>query len=611
VALPESTNHRIKRQPTETVSTAATGKNYSTAAFASLFPNHSRAAREMKKIRPKFSMSGVLNDTKNTTLRSASSAADDDSRAVVDGNDDDGKKYDFDLLVIGAGSGGIASARRAASYGAKVAVVEMGLLGGTCVNVGCVPKKVMWNAASISETLHDMHHYGFSGYESGAVRFDWGFIQRSRDAYIERLNDIYDRNMINSGVTRLTGKASLAQSDNDGVDDGGVKVIVTPIGNSGGGQQSDQLMQQQQQHQTIKAKHILLATGGYPEMPQGTDGSIPRHAISSDGFFELETLPRRAVVVGAGYIAVELAGVLQALGTETSLVVRKERALRNFDDMISETLDTEMERHGITIFRNTNGVSKISLDDQTALKTVVLNNGEVIKDVDVVIMAAGRRPAVESLNLKNVGVKQKDGGYISVNEYSETNIDGVYAVGDVCGNVELTPMAIAAGRRLADRLFGHPSLQNAKVSYQNVPTVVFSHPPIGTIGLTEKEAIKKYGEENIKVYKSKFSNLYYGPWKVDPSEKPKTAMKLVCAGTNEQVVGLHVIGMGADEMLQGFGIAMKMGATKADFDSCVAIHPTAAEEFVTMFPWGLGSQESGAKVSPLNGAASPEPELKK
>jgi len=315
------------------------------------------------------------------------------------------------------------------------------------------------------------------------------------------------------------------------------------------------------------------------------------------------------VVVGAGYIAVELAGVLQALGADTSLVVRKEKALRNFDELLSETLDVEMQRHGIHIYRNTEGVNRIEEKESGSTKTVILNNGEVIEDVDVVIMAAGRSPLVESLNLEEVGVQQKMGGYVATNEYSETNVEGVYAVGDVCGNVELTPMAIAAGRRLADRLFGPPAFQNAKVSYDNVPSVIFSHPPIGTIGLTEQEAIEKYGPENIKVYRSKFSNLYYGPWKVEPEDKPKTAMKLVCAGSNELVVGLHVIGMGADEMLQGFGIAMKLGATKADFDSCVAIHPTAAEEFVTMFPWGLGSQVSGAKVSPLNGNAAPEPLL--
>jgi len=554
--------------------------DYSTAAYASIGNVH------MQHVRPAFLRDGITSAPSNVTRSNTTTTTASDTSS----NNEEGE-YDFDLLVIGAGSGGIASARRAASYGAKVGVVEKGRLGGTCVNVGCVPKKVMWNAASISETLHDMHHYGFSGYESGAVHFDWGYIQRSRDAYIKRLNGIYDRNMINSAVMRLRGTASL-ESTTDGE---GVAVTVHPESSSNN------------KTTTFRAKHILLATGGYPTFPDDTEGTIARHAISSDGFFELKSLPRKAVVVGAGYIAVELAGVLQALGTDTSLVVRKERALRNFDELLSETLDTEMTRHGIHIHRNTEGVNRIE-EMGGHKKRVFLNNGEVIDNVDVVIMAAGRSPSVESLNLEGVGVEQKStGGYVVVNEYSETSVDGIYAVGDVTGNVELTPMAIAAGRRLADRLFGPTSFQNAKVSYDNVPTVVFSHPPIGTIGLSEKEANEKYGSENVKVYRSKFSNLYYGPWEVESDEKPKTAMKLVCAGSNELVVGLHVIGMGADEMLQGFGIAIKMGATKADFDSCIAIHPTAAEEFVTMFPWGLGSEVSGAKVSPLNGAAASEP----
>jgi glutathione reductase (NADPH) len=302
---------------------------------------------------------------------------------------------------------------------------------------------------------------------------------------------------------------------------------------------------------------------------------------------------------------VELAGVLQALGTDTKLVVRKESALRTFDEIVRTTLDDEMQRQGIEIFRNTNGVAKITLD-KNGLKTVHLKNGEVIEGVDAVIMAPGRAPLVEPLNLPAQGVEQKESGHIMTNEYSETNVEGIYALGDVCGNVELTPMAIAAGRRLADRLFGPEEWKDAKVSYDLVPTVVFTHPTIGTIGLTEEEAIAKYGEDNVRVYKSKFSNLYYGLWQVEPDEKPKTAMKLVCAGEEELVVGLHLIGMGADEMLQGFGIAMKMGATKADFDSTVAIHPTAAEEFVTMFPWGLSKQSSGARQSPVNGAPLPE-----
>lgn len=438
----------------------------------------------------------------------------------------------------------------------------------------------MWNAASIAETLHDMHHYGFQSAED-AVSFDWNFIKTNRDKYIQRLNGIYDRNLDNSGVTKYLGAASLGEEPHSVVIDeqDGAKV-------------------------TIKARHILIATGGFPVFPSGE--GIKEYSISSDGFFDLEEQPRKAVVVGAGYIAVELAGVLQALGTDTKLVVRKESALRGFDEMIRTTLDEEMQRQGIEIYRNTDGLRKITVSDD-GLKNVYLKNGEVIKGVDTVLVAPGRAPLVEPLNLLAQGVKQNEQGYIVTNEYSETNVEGIYALGDVCGKVELTPMAIAAGRRLSDRLFGPPEFKNAKVSYDLVPTVVFTHPTIGTLGLTEDEAIAKYGEDNVKVYKSKFSNLYYGVWQVEPDEKPKTAMKMICAGEEELVVGLHVIGMGADEMLQGFGIAMKMGATKADFDATVAIHPTAAEEFVTLFPWGLSKQESGASHSPLNGAPVPEP----
>ncbi len=375
----------------------------------------------------------------------------------------------------------------------------------------------MWNAASIAETLHDMKHYGFSGYDSDAISFNWNFIKENRDKYIVRLNGIYERNMGNSGVDSILGTAALA--------DGGKGVVVTP--DDGG------------EPVTYSAKNVLIATGGYPTFPDGE--GIRENSISSDGFFELEELPGKAVVVGAGYIAVELAGVLQALGTDTSLVVRKGMAMREFDEILSETLDNEMQRQGINIFRDTNGVEKITVDESGS-KTVTLNNGEVIEGVDTVLMATGRSPLVEPLNLGGAGVEQKDNGYIITNEYSETNVDGIFAVGDVCGNVELTPMAIAAGRRLADRLFGGPQYEGVKVSYDNVPTVVFSHPPIGTIGLSEAQAIEKYGEDNVKIYRSKFANLYYGPWQVEADDKPKTAMKLVCAGEEELVVGLHVIG---------------------------------------------------------------------
>lgn len=493
----------------------------------------------------------------------------------------DNEEFDFDFLVVGAGSGGIASARRAASYGVKVAVVEGGRLGGTCVNVGCVPKKIMWNAASIAETVHDMTHYGFSGLDD--ISFDWKILKAARDKYIKRLNTIYDRNLDNSGVTKMVGWASLEGPDT-------VKVQLV----AGGAPV------------TYKARHILIATGGIPVFPSGE--GIQDNSISSDGFFDLEDLPRKAVVVGGGYIAVELAGVMQALGTDTKLVVRKDMALRSFDEIVRNTLDEEMLRQGIEIFRNTDGVEKIEVG-ANGLKTVYLKNGKKIENVDTVLVAPGRRPNVDKLNLEALSIKQDKRGYILVNEYSETNVQGVCALGDVVGNVELTPMAIAAGRRLADRLFGGPEFAESKVSYDLVPTVVFSHPTIGTIGVTEEEAIAKYGAENIKVYRSKFANLYYGPWQVENDDKPKTAMKLICAGEKEQVVGLHAIGMGVDEMMQGFGIALKMGATKADFDSTIAIHPTASEEFVTMFPWGLGVQATGASHSPLNGANPKEPTI--
>mmetsp|Transcript_1587 Transcript_1587/g.3345 ORF Transcript_1587/g.3345 Transcript_1587/m.3345 type:complete len:434 (+) Transcript_1587:749-2050(+) len=430
--------------------------------------------------------------------------------------------------------------------------------------------------------LHDMHHYGFSGING--VAFHWSHIKEARDKYIARLNGIYDNNLKNSGVDTIIGTASF-------VDASTVKVT------SSDGRSESVI---------YTAKNILIAVGGRPSFPAAVDG-VEALSISSDGFFELEDLPKKAVVVGAGYIAVELAGVLQALGTDTHLVLRKTKALREFDPIIVENLDAEMIRQGINIYRDTDGVKSITSDGHN-LKTVKLVNGEVITDIDTVIIATGRMPLVEDLNLSSAGIEQKLSGHIIVDEYSATSALNVYAVGDVCGNVELTPMAIAAGRRLSDRLFGPDEWKDAKVSYEYVPTVVFSHPPIGTIGLTELQAIEKYGKENIKIYSSRFSNLYYGtfPWEYD--DKPKTAVKLVCAGQEELVVGLHVVGMGADEMLQGFGVAMKMGATKADFDACVAIHPTASEELVTLAPWGLQKQVSGAKVSTLNGAPPPQPE---
>lgn len=441
----------------------------------------------------------------------------------------------------------------------------------------------MFLASNMRETLkHECPQYGFG---TPDTTFDWAAVKAKRDAYIVRLNKIYESGLNkNDNVDIFEGWASFvdAHTIHINMNDGTTK--------------------------TVTADKIVVASGGKPMVPPGE--GVAEHSITSDGFFELESLPKKSVVVGAGYIAVELAGVLNGLGSETHLVVRKGKALREFDPDISDLLDAEYQKAGITIHRNTNGVAKIELVD--GLKKVTMVNGEVIEGADMVLMAPGRVPAVDGLGLDKAGVKLKEGkNFIEVDEFQNTNVDNIYALGDVCGRVELTPMAIAAGRRLSDRLFGGAAYEKAKASYDNVPTVVFSHPPIGGCGLTEPAAVAKYGEENIKVYKSKFANLFYGIFDVEnPDDKPKTFMKVICAGEDEQVVGLHVLGMGADEMMQGFGVAMKMGATKADFDSCVAIHPTASEELVTMGTWGTSPLGSGAVVPPVLGAPSKEPKLK-
>lgn len=458
----------------------------------------------------------------------------------------------FDYLVIGGGSGGLASAKRAAGYGKKVGVVEKGRLGGTCVNVGCVPKKCMWNAAHIAEVMEEAKLYSYSN--TDAVTFDWKAFKTSRDNYITRLNGIYARGLEGSEVQALTGLASFA-GDGNSITVGDAKYT---------------------------ADHVLVAVGGKPSVPT-LNGA--EHCITSDGFFELEELPKTVAVVGAGYIAVELAGIFAALKAETSLIVRGDKALRKFDPMVAEMLDSEMKRQGMTVEANTE-LTKIVLDEKTGLKIAYAGDREVGR-YECVLLAVGREPLLAPLALDKTDVTLTSKGYIDVDAYQNTKHDGIYALGDVCGDVELTPMAIAAGRRLADRLFDGQT--TSKADYSNVPTVVFSHPTIGTIGLTEPEAQEKYGEDDIKVYTSTFVNLWYGPMPIEPSTKPKTKMKLVCQGKNEKVIGLHCIGMASDEVLQGFGVAMKMGATKADFDSCIAIHPTAAEELVTMAPWGTSA----------------------
>ncbi|PJC85090.1 glutathione-disulfide reductase [Vibrio sp. HA2012] len=446
----------------------------------------------------------------------------------------------FDYICIGGGSGGIASANRAAIRGAKVALIEARELGGTCVNVGCVPKKVMWHGAQIAEAIKlYADDYGF---DVDLKSFNWHKLVENREAYIKRIHESYNRVLGNNKIHVIKGFAKFI--DNRTVEVNG---------------------------EQYTAEHILIATGGQPAIPD-----IPgaEYGIDSNGFFELNEQPGRVAVVGAGYIAVEIAGVLNALGCETHLFVRKGSKLRSFDPMIIQTLHEVMDAEGPKV--HTHSIPKKVEKENDGSLTLYHENG-TSHNVDTIIWAIGRNPATDALNLEAAGVDTDARGYVKVDEYQQTTAEGVYCVGDIMqGGIELTPVAVKAGRLLSERLFNNKP--DAKMDYELVPTVVFSHPPIGTIGLTEPAAKEKYGEENIKVYTSAFTAMYTA---VTQHRQP-CKMKLVCLGEEEKVIGLHGIGFAVDEMIQGFAVAMKMGATKADFDAVVAIHPTGSEEWVTM-----------------------------
>ena len=446
----------------------------------------------------------------------------------------------FDYICLGAGSGGIASANRAAMRGAKVLLIEAKELGGTCVNVGCVPKKVMWYGAQVAEAMHlYAKDYGF---DVSVNKFDWSTLVASREAYIDRIHGAYDRGLESNGVTLVRGYGRFVDS---------------------------RTIEVNGEHYT--ADNILIATGGAATIP-----NIPgaEHGIDSDGFFALNEQPKRVAVVGAGYIAVEVAGVLQALGSDTHLFVRKHAPLRNFDPMLSEALVESMAIDGPTLHTNSTPESVTKNADGSL--TLKIENGESY-DVDCLIWAIGRHPSTANIGLENTKVELDAKGYVITDEQQNTTDAGIYCVGDImAGGVELTPVAVKAGRLLSERLFN--GMTDAKMDYSCIPTVVFSHPAIGTMGLTEPEAIAQYGEDNITVYTSGFTSMYTAV----TAHRQACKMKLVCAGEEQKVVGIHGIGYGMDEILQGFGVAMKMGATKADFDAVVAIHPTGAEEFVTM-----------------------------
>ena len=447
------------------------------------------------------------------------------------------KEYDY--IVIGGGSGGIASANRAAMHGAKVILFEGKEVGGTCVNVGCVPKKVMWYGAQVAETLH--RYAGEYGFDVTINKFDFATLKANRQAYIDRIHGSYERGFDSNGVERVYEYARF-------VDPHTVEVAG----------------------ERYTAPHILIATGGhalYPNIP----GS--EYGITSDGFFELDEVPKRTAVIGAGYIAVEVAGVLNALGSDTHLFVRKDRPLRTFDKDIVDVLVDEMAKSGPTLHTHANVTEVVKNADDSL--TISFDNGETIT-VDCLIWTIGRAANTSGFGLEKTGVKLTEKGTIYSDEFENTSVPGIYALGDVTGKLDLTPVAVKAGRQLSERIFNNKA--DAKLDYTDVATVVFSHPVIGSVGLTEEKAIAKYGEENITVYKSSFTPMYTA---LGENRQPST-MKLVTLGEDEKIIGLHGIGYGVDEMIQGFSVAIKMGATKADFDNTVAIHPTGSEEFVTM-----------------------------
>ena len=443
----------------------------------------------------------------------------------------------FDLIAIGGGSGGLAVAEQAAQLGRQVAVIESDRLGGTCVNRGCVPKKVMWFAAQLATAVRDGAAFGV---RATAEPFDWATLVAGRNRFVKNINDYWDGYAQSQGLTRIAGEGRF-------VDAHTVEVNGT----------------------RYSADHIVIATGSRPLVPR-----MPGHelGIDSDAFFGLERQPERVAVIGGGYIGVELAGVLAALGSRVTVVALEDRVLWAFDPLIGETLSENMGQEGIRLHLS---FEVASLERRADGLVLVPKTGAPLIGFDTIIWAVGRSPNSRGLSLESAGVTAQPNGLIPVDEYQETNVPGIYAIGDVTGREPLTPVAIAAGRRLARRLFGGET--GLKLDYTNVPSVVFSHPPAGRVGLTEPEARARYGD-TLTIYETSFVPMRYAL----NDHGPRTAMKLVCQGLEERVVGIHLIGDGVDEMLQGFAVAMKMGATKSDLDDTVAIHPVSAEELVTL-----------------------------
>lgn len=446
--------------------------------------------------------------------------------------------YDYDLIVLGGGSGGLAAAFRAAQHGRRVALLEPGELGGTCVNVGCVPKKAMWLAADLSERIGLAAGLGFDVPARPAL--DWKELVVHRQAYIANIHASYLKRLNDNGVVRVPRKGRLLDAHTVECSDG----------------------------IRISAAHILIATGAHPQRPD-----IPGAELGkvSDDFFHLCSAPAQVAIVGGGYIAVELAGLLQALGSRVTLLVRGERLLERFDAELTAQLADNLCHQGVKVHFNYR-LRELQRDGDGVV--AYGHDGPREGRFDEVFFATGRRGNSAGLGLEALGIVVGDKGEVEVDAWQTTAVPSVHAVGDIAGKVGLTPVAIAAARKLMDRLFGDQP--QAKMDYENVASVVFSHPALGAVGLTEEEARDRF--DDVRVYRSNFRPMLQAL----ANGSQRSLFKLVCAGPEERVVGVHLLGEGADEILQGFAVAVKMGATKSCFDDTVAIHPTSAEEVVLM-----------------------------
>ena len=443
--------------------------------------------------------------------------------------------FDFDVFVIGAGSGGVRAARMAAGEGVRVAIVDDHELGGTCVNVGCVPKKLYTYASHFS---HDFENAKGYGWDLGSAKFHWPTLVANKKTEISRLNGIYANLLDNSGAQIIRGYASLKDANT-------VSVNGTDY----------------------TAERIVIATGGTPNIP---DVDYANLLISSDDSFDLSVFPKRLLVVGAGYIALEFACIFQGLGSQVQVSYRGDLIMRSFDDDVRLFVDQEMRKQGIEMNYHSQVSNVVRQADSSLLVTFA--DGTNI-EVDQVLMAIGRKPRLAGIGLEVLGIETTSKGTIAVNDKFQTNIDNIYALGDVTGGIELTPVALAEAMTLVNHWFGDGS---KVMDYDLIPTAVFTQPNVGTIGLTEQEAREQYGE--ITVYRSDFKPMKHT---LSGSDE-RSFMKLIVDAATDRVIGLHIVGEGAGEMLQGFAVAMKAGATKADFDATIGIHPTSAEELVTM-----------------------------